>query len=419
MTGSIAEAQLTPAARRRGLAALLVSVFFAWGGFFLVIPLIAVHYVDQLGWTAASIGLVLAVRQFAQQGLTMICGVVSDRLGPKPLICTGMLIRAAGFAAMATADSYPRLMLSTLLAAVGGALFESPKVAAIAALTEPATRQRFFALSGVVSGLGVTLGTQAGALLIRTDFAAVALTSAACYVVIFLVVAVFLPPVRIASEDATMMGGLSLALHDRTFLLFLGLLAGYWFAWSQFSLTLTLAATEIAGTETAVAWIYGVNAVITVALGYALPRLLERRLTPLAMLTAGTAITAIGLGLVGLASGVTGVLVAAAVFSVGSVLARPGEQTVTADLADPAARGTYFGVAALSLAIGGGLGNVLGGVIYDLGQRNGLPALPWLIFCLIGLATAAGFRLLRHRFAAPPFVRDAQEATPSAIVRST
>ena len=41
--------QLTIAIRRRGLAALLVSTFFAWGGFFLVIPLIAVHYVDQLG----------------------------------------------------------------------------------------------------------------------------------------------------------------------------------------------------------------------------------------------------------------------------------------------------------------------------------------------------------------------------------
>lgn len=389
---------LTPAMRRRGLVALLVSTFFAWGGFFLVIPLIAVHYVDQLGWTAASIGLVLAVRQFSQQGLTTLFGVVSDRVGPKPLICAGMLVRAIGFAAMAAADSYPRLMVSAVLAALGGALFESPKAAAIAALTEPATRQRFFALAGVVSGLGVTLGTQAGALLIRADFAAVAFVSAACYVVIFVVVAVMLPPVRVASAGAAMGAGLGLALRDRRFLLFLGLLAGYWFAWTQFSLTLTLAATEIAGTESAVAWIYGVNAAITVGLGYALPRVLERRLTPLAMLAIGTAVTAVGLGLVGLATGVAGVLVAAAVFSVGSVLARPGEQTVTADLADPAARGSYFGVAALSLAVGGGLGNVLGGVIYDAGQRSGMPALPWLVFCLVGLAAAAGFRLLRHRF---------------------
>ena len=55
----------TPDPRRLGLRVLLVSTFFAWGGFFLVIPMISVHYVDQLGWSAASIGLVLAARQFA------------------------------------------------------------------------------------------------------------------------------------------------------------------------------------------------------------------------------------------------------------------------------------------------------------------------------------------------------------------
>ena len=34
------------AARRRGLWALLATTFFAWGGFFMVVPLIAVHYVE-------------------------------------------------------------------------------------------------------------------------------------------------------------------------------------------------------------------------------------------------------------------------------------------------------------------------------------------------------------------------------------
>lgn len=49
------------AAGRRGLAVLLVATFLTWGGFFMAIPLIAVHYVDGLGWAAASVGLVLGV----------------------------------------------------------------------------------------------------------------------------------------------------------------------------------------------------------------------------------------------------------------------------------------------------------------------------------------------------------------------
>ena len=77
---------------------LLVSTFFAWAGFFMVIPMISVHFVDGLGWTAGAIGLVLAARQFFQQGLTPFSGVLADRFGAKPLIAIGMVVRAAGFA---------------------------------------------------------------------------------------------------------------------------------------------------------------------------------------------------------------------------------------------------------------------------------------------------------------------------------
>ena len=44
------------AERQRALIVLLISTFFAWGGFFMVIPLVSIHYVDGLGWAAAAIG---------------------------------------------------------------------------------------------------------------------------------------------------------------------------------------------------------------------------------------------------------------------------------------------------------------------------------------------------------------------------
>jgi DHA1 family multidrug resistance protein-like MFS transporter len=78
------------------------------------------------------------------------------------------------------------------------------------------------------------------------------------------------------------------------------------------------------------------------------------------------------------------------VYSLGIVLARPSEQTVAAGLANPVALGSYFGVAALAVAFGGGLGSYAGGLLYDLGRSQGLPTLPWLIFATIGLIAAAG-----------------------------
>lgn len=158
-----------------------------------MIPLMAVNHVDHLGWAAGSVGIVLALRQLTQQGLTTFFRVLCDRIGPKPLIVTGMLIRAGGFVAMAFSHSFWPVLGSALLAGLGGSMFESPKAASLAALSGPENRQRLFATVGVVSGMGTTIGTQAGALLIRADFAVVCLVSASAYVIIFLVMMAVMP----------------------------------------------------------------------------------------------------------------------------------------------------------------------------------------------------------------------------------
>jgi len=371
----------------------MITTFFAWGGFFLVVPLIAVHYVDRLGWAAAAIGVALAIRQFLQQGLTTFCGALADKVGAKGLIAAGMLVRSVGFAALAWAETYPLLLAAVVLAAAGGAFFDAPKSAAIAALTTEAERPRYFAISGVVIGLGITLGTQTGALLLRVDFDLVALVSGACYLLIFATVALFLPPVAVSQGNGGFWRGFGLALSDRRFVTFVSLMAGHWFMSTQFFLTLPLATVAVAGTVEAVAWVTAINSAVTVLLGYPLPRFCEPRLGATGSLVVGVAGTAVGLLAIGFAPHVGALLAAVFLFSLGTTLVRPNEQTVAASLADRSALGSYFGVAALSIAIGGGLGNVAGGYLYDIGQRLDQPALPWLVCALVGFASAAGLRL--------------------------
>src|SRR5512139_3952284 len=117
-------APLPRAVRRRGLIVLLVTTFLMWAGFFMIVPLLSVHFVDSLGWAAASIGLVLAVRQFVQQTLTVVSGALADRFGAKMLILLGMAVRAIGFAGMAQVDALSALILTGVLAGIGGALFD-------------------------------------------------------------------------------------------------------------------------------------------------------------------------------------------------------------------------------------------------------------------------------------------------------
>jgi DHA1 family multidrug resistance protein-like MFS transporter len=375
--------------RRLGLRVLLISTFFAWGGFFMVIPMIAVHYVDGLGWTAGAVGLVLAARQFFQQGLTPFSGVLADRFGAKPLIAIGMIVRAVGFGAMGFAATYPLLMTTAIVAAIGGALFDSPRSAAIAALTDERERSNYFAKMGVVAGLGITAGTQVGALLLGLDFRLVALAGGATYILLFVMIVLWLPDVQVAEKGGPFRG-LRLAFRDRPFLTYTGFMGGHQFMAAQFSITLPLVAVAVAGNPGAVAWVYAVNSAIAVVLGYPVPRLAERRLGARRALILGVLATAAGLLLIGFSRDTLSLMIAVAVYSLGIVLARPSEQTVAAGLANPAALGSYFGVAALAIAFGGGLGNVAGGVLYDVGRRWGWPAMPWLIFAAIGLIAAVG-----------------------------
>lgn len=378
-----------PLARRRGLLVLLISTFFAWGGFFMVIPMISVHFVDGLGWTAAAVGLVLAARQFFQQGLTPFSGVLADRFGAKPLIAAGMLIRAVGFGGMAFAGTYSLLMATAIVAAIGGALFESPRSAAVAALTDEHERSNYFAKTGVVAGLGITAGTQLGALLLAVDFRLVAIAGAVSYVLIFAMIVLWLPAVQVA-EEGGLWRGLGLATRDRPFLSYTGFMGGHWFMTAQFSITLPLVATAVAGNPNAVAWVYAVNSATAVLLGYPVPRFVERRIGSARSLILAVVVTAVGVATIGLARDTPMLLLAVFVYSLGIVVSRPTEQTVAASLANPAALGSYFGVAALSVAFGGGLGNVAGGVLYDAGERLMVPALPWLIFAAVGLVAACG-----------------------------
>lgn len=379
--------------------ALILSSFFSWSGFFMVIPLMAVHYVDHLGWAAGTIGIVLAVRQFAQQGLTAFFGILSDRVGPRGFIAGGMLIRAIGFGSMAYADEFVWVAAASVVVGLGGAMFESPKQAMVATLTNPIERRRYYSTLGMIGGIGTTVGTQIGAMLIGFDFAWVCLAAGVAYLMVALLTFVFVPPVSASIENNGATESIWSVFRDATFMRYVLVVSGYWFAWTQFGLTITLAAVAITGAERAVSWIYLVNAVVTVSLGYVLPRVLERWLSALQMQIAGVLAIGLGLLMVGLATDLTGILLAAGVFSVGAVMARPGQETVLADLVSPSARGTYFGISASVFAIGGGLGNYLGGVIYDVGG-DGTSPLPWIVFSCIALATAALLWLNRERFGA-------------------
>ena len=332
----------------------------------MVIPMISVHYVDGLGWTAGAIGLVLAARQFFQQGLTPFSGVLADRIGAKPLIAIGMLVRAVGFAAMAYAGTYAILMGAAIVSAIGGALFESPRSAAVAALTDESERSSYFAKTGVgtrhhrrhtargaAARRRFSTGRAGQRSTVRADLCCHSPLAAG----------------RAGRGEGRSLSGSETRL-PRPAIPDLHQLHGRPSVHGCPVFDHAAAATAIAGNPSAVAWVYAVNSIIAVVLGYPVPRLAERRLGAPRALIAGVLATAAGLALIGFARDTISLLLAVVVYSLGIV---DRAQTVAAGLANPVALGSYFGVA---VAFGGGLGSYAGGLLYDLGSSLGLPRCP-------------------------------------------
>ncbi len=104
------------ASRRQGAGKyfLLVDNMLVVLGF-CRFPLISIRFVDQMGWAALMVGIALGLRQLVQQGLGIFGGAIADRFGAKPMIVTGMLMRAGGFAAMAVAHEPWVLWFSCIL----------------------------------------------------------------------------------------------------------------------------------------------------------------------------------------------------------------------------------------------------------------------------------------------------------------
>ncbi|GHG00820.1 MFS transporter [Deinococcus piscis] len=381
---------------------LLSVTFLMWAGFFLIIPLVTVHFVGGLGWAAGAVGVVLGVRQLAQQGLTVLGGAWADRVGPRQLILWGCLLRAAGFAGMAFSDTFTALLLSSLVAGVGGALFDAPKSAALTALTPVEYRPQLFSLLSVAGNLGMVLGPLLGAAMIGLGFPTAALISASAYVLCWLILRLTLPDVRPTQSGGGGLDGLRHAVRDRRFVRLTLALIGYFLLSTQLNVAVTLKAVALAGTG-ATGPLYALNAGLAVALQYPLLRWAEGRFRARTILTAAVTLVALSLGLMGFANTFPLLLACTALYSLGTMLVFPTQQTLVSRLAPPELLGSYFGFSAISLGVGGALGNVLGGSLVDYGAALGWPELPWLLLMATGFLTVAALRwALREVPAAAP-----------------
>ncbi len=359
-------------------------------GFYMLVPLLAVHFLDSLGLTIVLVGLLSAIRSTAQNGLMPIAGWIADRVDYRRAIGVGVLIRAVGFAMLGTAQSTIGLVAASVLTGLGGALFHPASYAAYAALSEGQDRVRVYATREMVSNLGFIVGPVVGGLLAGVNFSYVSWTSAALFLLAFAVTMVGLP------------GGLSgprgekvrmrTVFADRAFLRYCALAASLWLLVSQLYLVVPVRARDVLPNAAGIGLVYSAAAVLMVVTMLPLSKLTASRMRPGQVLALGALSLASGIAVMGLWDTVGGLFVGVGLFTIGQILAQPTMNAVASTYASEGSVASYFGVQGLAFAIGGVIGNTLGGFLYTLAAGSGpIVLLPWFFFLAWGVLLAALF----------------------------
>ncbi|BEV73549.1 MFS transporter [Paludibacterium sp. THUN1379] len=376
--------QLSPAAR------LLVANGLAFNlGFYMMMPFLAQHLGGTLGMAGWAAGLVMGMRVFSQQGMFLLGGTLGDRIGYRPAIIGGCLVRSAGFALLGWAERLPLLLLAAFLTGFAGALFTPCAQAYLAAECRNATqRQQAFALHNLASEAGMLLGPLAGMLLTDIHYGLTGLVSGGIFLLLTGLQWRVLPdePPRPQTVAASVWQQWHHLIRNVPFLRFTALASCYSLLFQQ----LYLAVPAFIHSQPHATWLLGsvftVTALIGVCLQLPATHLVQQRLG-----SAG----GMGLGLALMGSSylllpwlaawpVLAVLGMAVVFSLGSILCYPLFSAHLPHYAGSERLGGYYGFHASSGGVVALLANV--GIGAALGKAGSTPPLVvWYGLALAGV----------------------------------
>jgi MFS family permease len=379
---------------------LLVNQLGVNLGFYMVIPYLAVHLYDSAGMSLAAIGVVLGVRNLSQQGLFLIGGTASDRLGPRGVIIAGCLLRAVGFGLFALTPSMAVLIAGSIISGVAGALF-NPAVRAYVAEAAGEGRAEAFALFNLFANAGMCLGPLVGSALVAFDFRIGAAVSALLFALLGIAQAVVLPSHRAAAAaSTTIWGGWKGAFADRGFLAFTLATAALFALQNQLYLLLPKAAVDATGTSWATAAVFAASTIATLGLQMRATAWCQRHLSRAAAIALGMAMLgAAFLPPVMVPADTAGlrfaaVLASAFLLSLGVMIAQPFVMELVPGYAPSGLTGTYFGVYYLLSGVVAAVGTSGVGLVADLAGTNAEWA-SWLCCAALGLASAAAMVALR------------------------
>ncbi len=390
---------------------LFIIVFLDLIGFGMIIPVFP-FYAQKVGVDPASVIFFLGLYSLGQLVGAPLWGVLSDRIGRRPVLLLTLLANAGASWMLAYSDNGVFLGFSRVVAGLAAGNI-SAAYAYTTDITTDATRPKALGLLGSAFGLGFILGPALGGLLAGANpddigaLARVAHGAAALSMVAFVLTLVklpeSLPPEKRAKKGAkrvSMMAQFKRPVLRELLLSTVIVVA----AVALFQSTLALfAADRLSVGPRTLGWIYGFVGVISVVVQAGVIGVLTKRFGAANLTRVGTLLIAAGLACIPPVHSMTVLLIALALFGIGSALFNPSMSGLVAATAAPHERGTVLGAYQSAAS----LGRVIGPFLASVVARATSLSWPFILGAFVSLA---GVLLIHNRPTALP--ADAPPAPP-------
>ena len=149
----------------RAASGLALVFAFRMLGMFMVLPVLATYGMDLAGATPALIGLAIGAYGLTQAIFQIPFGVISDRIGRRPVIYLGLIVFALGSVLAANSDSIWGVIAGRILQGAGA--ISAAVMALLSDLTREQHRTKAMAMIGMTIGLSFAVAMVVGPLLTR------------------------------------------------------------------------------------------------------------------------------------------------------------------------------------------------------------------------------------------------------------
>ncbi|WP_324192475.1 MFS transporter [Nocardia transvalensis] len=385
---------------------LMINQFGINLGFYMLMPYLAGYLSGPLGLAAWAVGLVLGVRNFSQQGMFLVGGTLADRLGYKPLIVAGCLLRTAGFGLLIFATSLPGLLFASAATGFAGALF-NPAVRAYLAADAGERRVEAFAVFNIFYQAGILAGPLVGLALTAFDFRVSAAVAAVVFAALTVAQLFALPPRRsvAATEQTSVLQDWRTVVSNRRFVAFAAAMIGSYVLSFQVYLALPLQAEYVAGAraQAVTSAVFVISGVVAVAGQLRITAWLRGRWGSGRSLVVGMGLLAVSflpVALVpepqrfGSAIAVAALLISAAVLAVGTAAVFPFEMDTVVALAGGRLVATHYGFYNTVVGVGILVGNLATGAVVGAARAADADWAVWVGLMVIGAVSAVALSRL-------------------------